>query len=158
MLRKKVWQVWQRGSADLISVAVGMTILAIVTGGTAAAMVYGRQLTAHEEHVKAAAYVLRGILETAQGELEYVDEARARESLNSVRNMGRWALDEGADHGGVEVVTAAVTRDRVDAVDLPETGPGDDYYIVTVRAHWIERNGMVQDLAFRTAIFAQRAL
>ncbi len=66
MLRKKVWQ---RGSADLISVAVGMTILAIVTGGTAAAMVYGRELTAHEEHYKTAAYALRGAMEAGPGRI-----------------------------------------------------------------------------------------
>jgi hypothetical protein len=155
MLRKKVWQ---RGSADLISVAVGMTILAIVMGGTAAAMVYGRELTAHEEHYKTAAYALRGVLEEAQGELEYVDDARGRENLNATRIMGRVALDEATDRSGVKIVTATLSRDRIDAVDLPETGLGDDYYIITVRAHWIERNGMVQDLAFRTAIFAQRAL
>ncbi len=72
--------------------------------------------------------------------------------------MGRVPLDDGRDHGGVEMVSATLSRDRIDAVDLPETGAGDDYYIITVRAHWVERNGMVQDLAFRTAIFAQRAL
>jgi type II secretory pathway component PulK len=155
MLRKKVWQ---RGSADLVSVAVGMTILAIVTGGTAAAMVMGRELTAHEEHYKTAAYALRGVLEQAQTELQYVDEARSRENLNATRIYARQALDVASDISGVKVVLATLSRDRIDAIDLPETGAGDDYYIITVRASWIERNGMPQNLAFRTAIFAQRAL
>jgi hypothetical protein len=156
MLRKKVWQ---RGGADLVSVAVGMVILAIVTAGTASALVYGRELTSHEEHYKAAAFALRGVMEEVQGELEYVQAARDQVNLNSTRIYAYVNLDDPSDyHGNVRVVRATISRDRVEPVDLQETGPGYDYYLITVRASWTERNGMPNEMAFHTAIFAQRAL
>lgn len=159
MARKRKWQ---RGSADLVSVACGLTILAIVTAGTSAAMVYGREALVREEHYKAAAYALRGVMEEVQGELIYVDRARESQYLGP-RLFPDVPLDRVDDHSGINrPVICHLSRDMVQQVYLPETGESLDYYIVTCRANWVERDyaedarggsGERREIVFTTAIF-----
>lgn len=164
MLRNRAWE---RGAADLVSVAVGMVILAIATAGTAGAMVFGREAMIREEHYKVAAYALRGVMEEVQGELMYKSVALQSQNLG-YRFYREVDLDQKADrNGNVEVVKARITRDAVQVVNLPETGETADFYVVTVRAEWVERDyaenrrpgsGQRRQIAMTTAVMPRSVL
>jgi hypothetical protein len=149
---------WQRGAADIVSVMVGTLILAIVMAGTASSMVYGREALMRQEHYKAAAYVLRGKLEEVQAQLQ-IDQARDSRYL-SAETYRPWSVESASDLGGVSPIVLAMSRDRIEAVDLSETGTGVDYFLITVHAQWRERDfaddaqtdpGQVREISFTTA-------
>jgi hypothetical protein len=129
----------QRGSADLVSVAVGLTVLAIVMAGTAASMVYGREALIREEHYKAAAYLLHGKMEEMQATLQLVPAASSDRNMQPI-NWGLFPIEIPQDHNGIDPIRVSVSSDRVEYVDLPETGHNIDYYVITMRATWRERD------------------
>ena len=81
MARFKKWQ--QRGSADLVSIAVGMVILSIAATGTAASMIYGREIMGRQERYKQAAYLLRQEMEKKMWELQSFARAQQLPALQS---------------------------------------------------------------------------
>jgi hypothetical protein len=127
----------QRGAADLVAVAVGITILAITAIGTSSALVYGRQALINQEHFKVATYALRGELEYEMG--RFLVFSRYRDDLSSFFNFTPKIvdLDNPNDRGGhVFMTRAVITRDLVEKVNLIETGPTNDYYRIVMRAEW----------------------
>jgi len=129
----------QRGSADLVSVAVGLTVLAIVMAGTASSMVYGRSALIKEEHYKAAAYLLRGKMEEEQASLQLIDEARLSRNLQPM-DWGLHYIEMSNDRSGIRPIQVHITQDAIDWTDLPETGRNIDYYTITMHATWRERD------------------
>jgi hypothetical protein len=160
---------WQRGVADMVSVGVGLVILGIVTAGTSAAMVYGREALIRQDHYKAAAYILRGHMEEAQAELQFIGR--------SVRSLGQMdyplePLDDVHERGSTRVqqVMVRVSRDRIIEADDQRngsrrlTGPPDFYYL-TMHAQWQERDyaeggdnnavGIPREIIFTTAVLVR---
>ena len=157
---------WQRGTADMVSVGVGLVILGIVTAGTSAAMVYGREAMIRQEHYKAAAYRLRGHMEEAQGRLQYI--AREDRDLTSYT----WAaepldLQNERNNSRVDQVKLTCSQETVEPVfDMrlddhrPLNGP-PDYYVLTMHGRWRERDyaeqgigraGIDREITFKTAV------
>lgn len=163
-------QTWQRGAADLVSVGVGMLILAIVLAGTTASMVWGRDAITHQEHYKAAAYILRGKMEEVQMAMQLEPQARDQHSPNSFMAAFDYdpiPLDLGSDRSGTEPVYVYIHRNAVVPVYLPETGPELDYYVLTMSARWRERDfaanlredrGKEQEIVFTTAFVVRTML
>ncbi|MFZ5433854.1 MAG: hypothetical protein ACOZB3_08790 [Calditrichota bacterium] len=161
---------WQRGAADLMSVAIGMVILSITVAGTAGAMIYGREAMIRQEHAKAAAYILRGRMEEVIGQMQTITDTRdpnaTRSFLTTVKTYPPEPIDLQDDRGGnVEVVYVTVTRDRARIIDPQVKGSG---YYVTLRARWRERSmaeafrahgiGMDRELTFTTAVVVRAEL
>lgn len=129
----------QRGAADLISVAVGMTLLAIAAVGTSYSLLYGRQALIQQEHYKAATYLLRGELEQEVARFQVA--SRYRDRLESYLNFDSIDinLDSPNDRDGeLRATTGEITRDRVMPINLIETGEGIDFYRIVMRAKWRE--------------------
>jgi hypothetical protein len=150
----------QRGSADLVSVAVGVTILAIVMAGTAGSMVYGREALMREEHYKAAAYLLHGKMEEAQATLHLIPAASDPSHLQPL-NWGQFPIEISRDRGGITPINVRITQDLIERVDLPETGVNWDYYVITMHANWRERDyaedartgaGQDREITLKTAV------
>jgi hypothetical protein len=156
MTRRKKWQ---SGAADLVSVAVGMVILSIAAAGTSAAMIYGREVLGREERYKSAAYMLKREVEKKQWELESYVEARRPGALGG-RTLYTTQLQTTTERGeGSQPVMITFTQDPIIAVP-DETYPTlIAYYLVTMRASWLEpditgkgRQRMNRSLAFTTAV------
>jgi hypothetical protein len=127
----------QRGAADLVAVAVGITILAITAIGTSSALVYGRQALINQEHFKVATYALRGELEYEVG--RFLIFSRYRDDGSNFFNFTPQIvdLDNPNDHDGHIMMTRAViTRDPIEVVNLIETGDSNDFYRIVMRATW----------------------
>ncbi len=165
-------QKWQRGVADMVSIGVGLVILGIVTAGTSAAMVYGREALIRQEHYKAAAYILRGFMEEAQGELQYIPYQQR--SLNGETSTPQ-PLDIPMERGGTRVqqVMVTIVKDAVVENDDQRNGPRKlnsppDFYTVTMHARWNERDlaengdnnpiGMAREITFSTAVLVRAEL
>jgi hypothetical protein len=146
-------------SSDL-SVAVGVTIMAIVMAGTAGSMVYGREALIREEHYKAAAYLLHGKMEEAQATLQLIPAASDPANLLPV-NWGAFPIEIARDRNGITPIVVRISQDRIDRYDMPETGVNWDYYVITMHANWRERdyaedarsgNGQDREITFTTAV------
>ena len=158
----------QRGAADLVSVGVGLAMLAIVFAGTAASFVYGREALTREEHFKAVAYLLRAKMEEVQSAMQLVTAARESgpQSLMGEYDYPPVYLDESM-RLREKLIVVYIHRRPVDAVDLAETGMGTiDYYVLTMDANWHERDyaedgrggpGKQERLSFTTAFVLGRA-
>lgn len=161
---------WQRGAADLVSVAVGLTLLAVVFAGTTASFIYGREALAREEHFKVAAYFLRGETEEVQAAMGLVDAATQPDTPQSLLTGDNWVFCDSRiiekNDGREEAIMVTISR-KAKAVDLPETGPVVDYYLLEMRAQWRERDfaedrqsepGKLEELKFKTAVVVRRGL
>jgi hypothetical protein len=134
------WTKLQRGSADLITVAVGLLIMAVVTAGTSAAMVYGREMLLREEHYKAAAYLLRGQMEAQQTAL-LIPEGRIDLSAKDHYLSKPLDLDSDRNRVGIRPVYCVFSRKKVDAIHNPQLGStAVAYYRFTISASWTERD------------------
>ncbi len=126
---------WQSGSADLVSVAVGMVILSIAVTGTSAAMIYGRDILTRQEHYKAVAYLLRGEMEKKQWELvsiiEVTNDAARAAAVTTVN------LNLPTERGRGNQVTTVTLIQRPIELHLDEGGNPDFYYL-TIDARWSE--------------------
>lgn len=130
----------ERGAADLVSVAVGLTIIAITVVGTSYSLLYGRQALIHQEHYRAALYKLRGFMEEETARLKFSQTYQA--DLNwqeSPNELQEFALDLPTDRDGdIQVTTARIYRERFDEIDVPTTTRAPDYYRITGKAEWQE--------------------
>jgi hypothetical protein len=159
---------WQRGSADLISVGVGLTMLAIVFAGTAGSFIYGREALARQEHFKAVAYLLRAKMEEVQAAMQLVQKAR---DDNDPQNLLR------AETYPPRMIESNLGRDKQIAVYIQrrpvepaylraEMGEVVIYYVLTMDASWHERDqaedrrsgpGKLETLSFTTAFVPGRS-
>ncbi|RPH96378.1 hypothetical protein EHM69_01550 [candidate division KSB1 bacterium] len=164
------YRAWQRGAADLVAVAVGLTILSIVAAGTAGSMIYGREALARQERYKSAAFILRGKMEEVQTALQLIEEARNPESSQSLIAAGTYPavpIDRVYMNGEVHPVYVTISRERIQIVDLLETSYSPDYYLLTMKARWREpdyaenrnRNtAQDREIKFTTAIVVRATL
>lgn len=158
---------WQRGAADLVSLMAGMTILSIVVAGTAASMIYGREALLREEHYKAAAYLLRGWMEHEQGKIHAIPTAVERMQTTEIR-IGSFPLDLSSDReGNILPVVATVFRAPVQLRNLPETAELVDWYQLTMRVIWTERDyaesrrnrsGITRSISFTTSFVTRNLI
>jgi hypothetical protein len=158
---------WQRGAADLVSVGVGLAMLAIVFAGTTGSFIYGREALARQEHFKAAAYLLRSRMEEVQAAIQLIERARdSNDPLNMLREFTYPAVLIEGNRGRDKQIAVFIHRRPVDQVDLPETGVGTDYYVLTMDASWRERDlaedrrsspGKTEVLTFTTAFVQGRS-
>ena len=143
---------YQRGSIDLIQVAVAFLMITVAVVGTTYAMFYGRQAIIRQEHRKVALYHLR----------QYVEEWNARILIEAAKippgeMMGGSDVKVVVDLDDLSVperakVKATLSRERTVAVDLPETGVGIDYYRLAFTATWHEYDGTDQSILIRTSM------
>jgi hypothetical protein len=158
---------WQRGSADLISVGVGLLMLAIVFAGTTGSFIYGREALARQEHFKVVAYLLRAKMEEVQAAVQLVQKARDdNDPQNVLREYTYPPIMIESNRGREKQIAVYIHRRPVDQVDLTETGEGVDHYVLTMDASWHERDyaedrrsspGKQEKLSFTTA-FVVRGL
>jgi hypothetical protein len=158
------WMKWQRGSADLLSVAMGAMILAVVTAGTSSAMIYGREMLLREEHYKAAAYLLRGEMEAQQTALQ-IDQGQNDLMAKVVRSA---PLDLSTDRNNVNVreVQCTISRSKVEEVSSLAIGVRIAYYRVTMKAAWLERDlaestrdsRILREISFTTCTLPRKLL
>lgn len=159
---------WQRGFTDLVSVGVGLAILAIVFAGTAGSFIYGRATLAREEHFKVVAHLLRGKMEEVQSAMQLVDDARNPYSPRNLLRRQTYppVMIERNDRRD-KPIAVTIERLPVDTVNLAETGGVLDYYVLTMRATWREhdlavdasvRPGKMDSLIFITAFVARGIL
>jgi hypothetical protein len=130
----------QRGAADIVAVAVGLTILAIATIGTSTALVYGREALVQQEHYKVAAYQLRGVMEE---EIAHI-QMNIGPDQQGYYTAGRYlnfetigiVLDSPHDRGGAIYQTVGeITRDNVETYP---SGTHPMWGVMTLRATWRE--------------------
>jgi hypothetical protein len=126
---------WQSGSADLVSVAVGMVILSIAVTGTAAAMIYGRDIMARQEHYKAVAFMLKGAMEKKQWELVSVVSSTDDRAFRPVVTTETLNLALERGQGNREIPVTLVQEPVIQHYD--QNGM-PDYYYLTIRARWTE--------------------
>jgi hypothetical protein len=151
---------WQRGAADLVSVGVGLAILAIVFAGTAGSFIYGREALARQEHYKAAAYLLRAKMEEVQAAMQLVAAAREAGIQSMLGEYTYPPVYLENNLGREHAIAVTIHRQRVYVAYLPETGDPPDYYVLTMDASWRERDyaenrrsdpGKLETLTFQTA-------
>jgi len=136
------WRGWQRGAINMVEVGISVIVVGIVTAGTTASIVWSRDALTHQEHYKAAVYILRGKLETWQAGVQLIPEARDWSRASSLLHPTSYppvALDQVSDRGGRKPVLVYCSVDSVIAVDYRDTGEGVDFYRVTMSARWTER-------------------
>lgn len=166
---------WQRGTADMVSIGVGVIMLGIVTAGTSAALVYGREAMLRQEHYKTAAYILRSMMEQTEMELQLIPQARSFVGALEPREWGDYeSLDAPKDRGvgnPTQHVMVTISRDAIVPVDNLENNPpaSTDYYMVTMHARWKERdyaertlgsygnpnNGPEREITMQTAVLVR---
>jgi len=162
---------WQRGAADMVSVGVGVLLMTIVTAGTTAAMVYGREAMLRQEHYKAAAYILRGLMEQQQAELQLINDARNSTGALNQREFATQWLDTDRDRGAgnrTDKVAVTLWRESIDAVDDLQNGSNPvgrpDFYHIKLHARWTERDyaehlsrvgGVEREITMETAVMVR---
>ncbi len=153
---------WERGSADLVSVAVGMVILSIAATGTAASMIYGREVLGRQEHYKVAAYLLRKEMEKKIWELQSFPRARSPEAMQTT--MLRTELVPTTERlTRNQPISVEISMDRIETVVDEQFDNVPAYWIITMHAKWDEPD-MVgggahdmqhREISYRTAIDAR---
>ncbi len=130
----------ERGSADLVSIAVGLTIIAITVVGTSYSLLYGRQALIHQEHYRAALYKLRGFMEEEMARMKYSASYQANGTwIGSQNGLEEFALDLPTERDGdMQVTMARIYRDRFDVIDVAYTSIAPDYIRITGHAEWQE--------------------
>lgn len=133
----------ERGAADLVTIAVGLTIIAIAAIGTSYSLLYGRQALIHQEHYKSALYKLRGFMEEQTARVRFTGASEV-----SYRNDLTWMLapqelevelDTRTDRDGNAVQTfALMRREAFEYGDNPLTKQAPDYYRIRASIVWQE--------------------
>jgi len=157
---------WQRGGADLVSVGVGLTMLAIVFAGTTGSFIYGREALARQEHFKVVAYLLRAKMEEVQAAMQLVQKARDdTDSQNLLGEQIYTPVMIESNHGREKQIAVYIHRRKVEE-KRSETGDVVNYYILTMDASWHERDqaedrrsspGKLETLSFTTAFVPGRS-
>jgi len=152
----------QRGSADLVSVAVGIMILSIAATGTAASMIYGREILGRQERYKVAAYMLRKEMEKKIWELQSFPRAQAIGALQPT-TLRTELVRSDERPGRNQPVDIVISMDRIVVVPDMQFDNVVAYWIITMRATWDEPDMVGGDahdvqrrtIAYQTAIDAR---
>ncbi len=133
----------ERGAADLITVAIGLTIIAITAIGTSYSLLYGRQALIHQEHYKTALYKLRGFMEEQTARVRYTGASTASYRSDLLWMMSPQEqtaeLDTRTDRdGNMNVTPVKLTREPFELVDDPLTSYNPDYFRLRATASWEE--------------------
>ncbi|MBL0059970.1 MAG: hypothetical protein IPP40_00320 [bacterium] len=129
----------ERGAADLVTIAVGMTILAIAAIGTSYSLLYGREALIHQEHYKTALYKLRGFMEEETARIRFAASYRYDPAWLIASRETEVELDSRTDRDGrVMMTTALLRREAFDLEDDALTSLNPDYYRVKCTASWEE--------------------
>ena len=129
----------ERGAADLVTIAVGMTILAIAAIGTSYSLLYGREALIHQEHYKTALYKLRGFMEEETARIRFAASYRYDTAWLITPRETEVELDSRTDRDGRVMMTTAVLRRKAfELVNDPMTSLDPDYYRVECTATWEE--------------------
>lgn len=130
----------ERGSADLVTIAVGLTIIAITVVGTSYSLLYGRQALIHQEHYRAALYKLRGFMEEEMARMKHASGYQNNQTWKGSRNeLEEFELDLPSDRDGdIQVTTAQIYREAFNEVDVAYTSISPDYIRITAVAEWQE--------------------
>ncbi|MCX6600252.1 MAG: hypothetical protein NT025_01660 [bacterium] len=158
---------WQRGGADLVSVGVGLTMLAIVFAGTTGSFIYGREALARQEHFKVVAYLLRAKMEEVQAAMQLVQKARDNNDPQNLLGECIYPpIMMESNQGREKQIAVYIHRRKVEEMRLPETGDIVAYYVLTMDASWHERDqaedrrsspGKLETLSFTTAFVPGRS-
>jgi hypothetical protein len=127
----------QRGSADLVSVAVSILILSIAATGTAASMIYGREVLGRQERYKVAAYMLRKEMEKKIWELQSFARAQAGEALQGT-TLRTQLVGSDERPGRNQPVNIVISMDRIVVVPDMAFDNVTAYWIITMHATWDE--------------------
>lgn len=130
--------------------AVAFLMITVAVVGTTYAMFYGRQALIRQEHRMVALYQLRQYVEQWTSRV-FLSEISHQEGLGGPQTAIVVDLDDEFVSENARV-RAVITRGPTEAVDLPETGSGDDYYRLSFSATWRERDGTEQQIDIRTAM------
>ncbi len=102
---------WERGAADLVTIAVGLTIVAITAIGTSYSLLYGRQALIQQEHYKTALYKLRGFMEEQVARYRFSAYYRSNFNWWGTRQEVEVDLDTPTDRNGeMQMTTAILSR------------------------------------------------
>ncbi|MBU1937207.1 hypothetical protein KKG05_07390 [bacterium] len=143
---------YQRGSVDLMQVAVAFLMITVAVVGTTYAMFYGRQAIIRQEHRKVALYHLRQYVEEWTGRiLIEASKIPPGEMLGGSDTQVVVDLDDSSVPERAQV-KATISRESTLAVDLPETGEGIDYYRLGFTVTWREYDGTDQSVLIRTSM------
>jgi hypothetical protein len=115
-----------------------MVILSIAVSGTAAAMIYGREILNRQEHYKAAAYLLKGELEKKQWEIVALSRATTSEALQATTKEVPLTILGERGSGGMEMLVR-IDQKRIEPVYVTEIDPSvPAYYVLEYDATWLE--------------------
>ncbi|MBI5059613.1 hypothetical protein HZB60_07540 [candidate division KSB1 bacterium] len=131
---------WQRGEADIVSVAVGLVILSIIVAGTSSAMIYGRDVLIRQENEKAVAYLLRGFVDEWQSRIQMEEDERSATNMGRTVNERTSVLTTAVAGGNTPPLVVDLIREPVRAVDVLETGQDIDWYTLKCHARWSEHD------------------
>ncbi len=130
---------FERGAADLYSIAISMTIVAIAAIGTSYSLLYGRQALIHQEHYKTALYQLRGYIEEENARMAFSTSYPQNLNWVTQRQQKVFELESDFDRDGRMVQTAGIVwREPIAYFDDPLTSYNPDYYRITGYAEWVE--------------------
>jgi len=133
---------WERGAADLVTIAVGLTIVAITAIGTSYSLLYGRQALIQQEHYKTALYKLRGFMEEEVARYRFSAGYRSNYSWANARREVTVDLDTPTDRNGdIQVTTATLWRAAFSFKDDILTGVSPDFFKIEAHAVWTEPVG-----------------
>jgi len=150
MPKRKIDRSCERGAIDLMQAAVAFLMITVAVVGTTYAMFYGRQALIRQEHRKVALYQLRQYVEYWTTRAA-VSTLSPREMLGGPESAVTVELDDGSVPEAARV-RALITRGPIEAVDLPETGTGIDFYRIHLYATWQEHDGGPQRIDIRTSM------
>lgn len=130
----------QRGAADILAVAFGLTIISIAAVGTSYTLLVGRQALIHQEHYMTALFKLRGFMEEEMARLKFSSYYQGNLSWWGAENdIDDVRLDTRTDRDGrLRPTMAAIYRDPIERVDDPITNGPPDYWRITGHAEWTE--------------------
>jgi len=130
----------ERGAADLVTIAVGLTIIAITVIGTSYSLLYGRQALVHQEHYRTALFKLRGFMEEEMAKMKHSPTYQADLNWQNQRNeLQAYKLDVPTDRDGhIRQTDARIYRDPIESVDVAATRFAPDYYRIVGHAQWRE--------------------
>ncbi|MBK6765904.1 MAG: hypothetical protein IPG71_06115 [bacterium] len=138
-MSKRIRQL-ERGAADLVTIAVGLTIIAITVIGTSYSLLYGRQALVHQEHYRTALYKLRGFMEEEMARIKHSTYYQNDLNwLNQRNTLEAFQLDVPTDRDGrIRETDVRIYRDAIEFVDVVTTSVAPDYLRIVGHAEWRE--------------------
>ncbi len=120
------------GSIDFVQIVIGLLIIAIACVGTFQAINYGNDQLNYQMRYRKAISIARSTVEYWQGRVHTdIDFTNANELAG---NLGKVVPSTYLD----EYTNCYVRYGKIIPVDLQNTGPGIDHWIIRVQVTWWE--------------------